>query len=207
VSRPLSCGVSVELATVFWHPMTRPDVSTEDSSRPKWIRVVLRLLLAPLLVLGFLAAVLLTLIAASLAWISWPLRKWWKRRPFDAILWKNNPPYHMGAYTSEEVAELDPSGEKHLQSLPGYEARDTRYWMVDDAMRRIRGKLREEVVALLGEPDGPYPPGRSLLVDNPESWHMAYALSPDALLGRPELLIRFDSQGRVREAKVDRSVT
>ena len=157
------------------------------------------LLLSPLLFLG-------VSVAAFARWLTWPLYRRWKQRPFDAAVWKNNPPSRRGAYTTTELAELDPSGEKHLPAAPGYDARDARYWMVDDVIRRILGKPRDEVLALLGEPGGPSP-GRRLLVDSPDSWHMTYALSPEGLFGRPELLIRLDDQGRVRDAKVARSAT
>jgi hypothetical protein len=157
------------------------------------------LLLLPFLFLGLLAA-------AFTRWLTWPLYRRWKQRPFDAVVWKNNPPSRGGAYTTTELAELDPSGEKHLPAAAGYDARDARYWMVDDAIRRIQGKSRDELSAILGEPDGPSP-GRHLLVDSPDSWQMTYALSPEGLFGRSELLIRLDDQGRVRDAKVARSAT
>jgi hypothetical protein len=179
--------------------MNTPGPRSTDRSLAKSIGRALLLLLLPLLYLGGLAA-------AFAHWLTWPLYRRWKQRPFDAAVWKNNPPSRMGAYTTEELAELDPSGEKHLSAAPGYDARDARYWMVHDAIRRIRGKSREEVLALLGEPDGPSS-GRGLVVDSPDSWHMAYGLSPEGLFGRSELLIRLDDRGRVKDAKLARSAS
>jgi hypothetical protein len=121
-------------------------------------------------------------------------------------MWKNNPPYQRGVYTTKELAELDPTGEKGLRGSEGFDARDARYWMADDVIKKIRGKSREEVRALLGEPIPPAP-FRALLVDRPDRWYMAYALSPDGLFGSPELLIRFDERGRVKEAKVAHRTT
>jgi len=179
--------------------MNTPGPGSTDRSVAQSKGQALRLLLSPLRFLG-------VLVAAVARWLTWPLSRRWQQRPFDAAVWKNNPPSRMGAYTTKELAELDPSGEKHLPAVPGYEARDARYWMVEDAIRQIRGKSREEVVALLGEPNGPSP-GRHLLVESPDSWHMTYALSPEGLFGRSELLIRLDDRGRVKDAKVARSAS
>jgi hypothetical protein len=78
--------------------------------------------------------------------------------------------------------------------------------MVDDLLRTIRGRSREEVLELLGEPCPPSP-FRSLLVDNPQHWQMAYALSPERLFGRWDLIIHLDEGATVQEAKVARSAT
>jgi hypothetical protein len=157
------------------------------------------LLLSPLLLLG-------TVLAVLYRCTGWPLCKRWKQRPFDPAVWKENPPPLLGAYTTQELSELDPTGGKKLPGRRGYDARDARYWMVDDLIKRVRGKSQEEVRALLGEPNPPSP-SRVLLVGKADRWHMAYALAPEGVLGRPELLIRLDEQGRVKEAKVARSAT
>src|SRR5262249_14635092 len=145
--------------------MNIPGSRSTDRSLGESIGRALLLLLSPLLFLG-------VLVAAFARWLTWPLYRRWKQKPFDAAGWKKNPPSRMGAYPTKEIAELDPSGEKHLPAVSGYDARDVRYWMVDDVIRMIHGKSRVELLALLGEPDGPSS-GRRLLVDSPESWHMA----------------------------------
>jgi hypothetical protein len=179
--------------------MSTPFSRSAGRSLAKSIESLLLLLLLPLVVA-------LLVVAALGRLITWPLYRRWKQRPFDATIWKNNPPHRGNAYTTEELARLDPSGEKQLPGRPEFDTRDARYWMVDDLRKQIHGKSREEVVALLGEPISPSP-FRFLLEDKPESWHLAYELTLYSLFGTPELLIRLDEQGRVKEAKVGRSTT
>jgi hypothetical protein len=164
--------------------------------------VVLVLLLTPLV----MPACWIVPLNFGLSWLIWPLYRRWKQRPFDPAVWKDNPPSILGAYTTKEIAESDPTGEKNLPGRRGYHERDARFWMVDDLIRQLPGKTREEVLELLGEPDMPSP-SRKLLEDNPHSWQLVYALTPEGLFGRRELLIRLNEQGRVKEAKVGRSAT
>jgi hypothetical protein len=111
---------------------------------------------------------LFVVVCCGLIWvlISWPFR--WKPKPFDSTLW-----------SSENAKQ---SGD--------------RYRMVDDLARKIRGKSREEVITLLGEPDRPCP---RRYPDDPErSCDLAYYLCPSRPIGRWELLIRLDEQARVK---------
>jgi hypothetical protein len=166
------------------------------------VKVVPGLLLTPLAMIASWIAPL----SFGLRWLIWLLHRGWKQRPFDPVVWKDNPPSFPGAYTTKEIAELDPTGGKNLPGRRGYHDRDARFWMVDDLIRQLPGKTCEEVLELLGEPNTPSP-SRKLLEDNPDSWQMVYRLTPEGLFGRRELLIRLDEQGRVKEAKVGRSAT
>jgi hypothetical protein len=114
--------------------------------------------------------VLLVVICCGLIWalISWPFR--WRPKPFDSTIW-----------SSKEARQ---NGD--------------RYRMVDDLVRKIRGKSREEVITLLGEPDRPCP---RRYPDDPErSCDLAYYLCPSRPIGRWELFIRLDEQAKVKAA-------
>ena len=96
--------------------------------------------------------------------------EWWNREEFDSAKWKDKRLI-----------------EEHV-----------RIRMVDDLLSRhdLRGKTREEVVAMLGEPDHaaemPYP-------------YMVYLLGPERGFIRIDwelLEIRLDEGGRVSDARV-----
>ena len=152
--------------------MNTPPPPSAERSIGSAIWAGLLLLLSPFVLLGGLLGLLSH-------WITWPLYRWWKQRPFDSAVWKDSPP-GRGC--------------------------DERLWMVDDLLRTIRGRSREEVLELLGEPSPPSP-FRSLLVDNPQHWQMVYALSQEKMFGRLDLIIHLDERARVQEAKVARSAT
>jgi hypothetical protein len=109
-------------------------------------------------------------VCCGLIWvlISWPFR--WRPKPFDSTIW-----------SSKEAKQN----------------RD-RYRMLDDLRRKIQGKSREEVIALLGEPDRDCP--RDYPGDPERSCDLAYYLCPSRPIGRWELLIRLDEQARVKAA-------
>jgi len=75
--------------------------------------------------------------------------------------------------------------------------------MVEDLIRKLRGKSREEVIALLGEPDRPCP--RHFAEAPDRSCDLAYYLCPSRPIGRWELLIRLDENTRVKAANASYS--
>jgi hypothetical protein len=96
-----------------------------------------------------------------------------KPKPFDSTIWKDEKSKRNG----------------------------DRYRMVDDLARKIRGMSREEVIALLGEPDRPCPRHYSDAPDR--SCDLAYYLCPSRPIGRYELLICLDEQARVTAAHAE----
>ena len=119
----------------------------------------------------FLVA-LVVVVCFGMIWalLSMPFR--WRPKPFDSAIWNSKEAMRTG----------------------------DRYRMVDDLARKIRGKLREEVIALLGEPDRPCP---RQYPDDPEcsSCDLAFYLCPSRPIGRWELLIRLDERNKVKTAK------